>query len=72
MKVLVYPSETFSEIAVAEKNIEAVYLSKKVNWAFLIKMKSGRILAVSRENPLIKRLNPNKLAIVKKGEIVVI
>jgi hypothetical protein len=72
MKALVYPAETFSEVAISVKNIEIVALSQKESWACLLKMKSGKILAVRREEELVKKLNPKQHAVIRDGEIVII
>jgi hypothetical protein len=72
MKALVYPAETFSEVAVSLKNIETIALSKKESWACILKMKSGKILAVRRDEELVKKLNPTEMAVIRGGEIVIV
>jgi hypothetical protein len=72
MKALVYPAETFSEVAVSVKNIEIAAFSKKEDWACLLKMKSGKILAVRREEDLVKKLDPTQIAVIRQGEIVIV
>jgi hypothetical protein len=68
MKAYLYPETELKEYAVSEKNIVRLVNRASVSGKFtkcvLVELKSGKILAVSKDNKLIKKLNPTETGYV--------